>query len=214
MVKDILWRHPDIPLTHLESVRGIICVEQELWRRNQKWDSVFSYYDPEDGLIKIREDQLQQEQTFEVAFLVALGQSLLGNYARHKEMQPLEIDGVALGKVYHLYLRPVIQRTCWFSDQELSRYLELTRMLPVESDPSHFTRLINGDEGFTPPGMLMGLNYAWYLDNRFASHVEYKMAVMKISPSSLIPEQVKMLGRRQQLVTFFREVVFRKEQSK
>ncbi len=59
----------------------------------------------------------------------------------------------------------------------------------------------------------MGLNYAWYLDNRFASHVEYKMAVMKIGPSSLIPEQVKMLGRRQQLVTFFREVVFRKEQS-
>ena len=86
-------------------------------------------------------------------------------------------------------------------------------MLPVQSDPSHFTRLINGDEGFTPPGMLMGLNYAWYLDNRFASHVEYKMAVMKIAPSSLIPEQVKMLGRRQQMVTFFREVVFRKEQS-
>jgi uncharacterized cofD-like protein len=213
MVKDILWRHPDIPLSHLESVRGIICVEQELWRRNQRWDSVFSYYDPEDGLIKIREDQLQQEQHFEVAFLVALGQSLLGNYARHKEMQPLEIDGVVLGKVYHLHLRPVIHRTSWFSDQELSRYLELTRMLPVASDPSHFTRLINGDEGFTPPGMLMGLNYAWYLDNRFASHVEYKMAVMKISPSSLIPEQVKMLGRRQQLVTFFREVVFRKEQS-
>ena len=213
MVKAVLWRHPDIPLAHLESVRGIICIEQELWRRNQKWDSVFSYYDPEDGLIKIRADQLQQEQTFEVAFLVAIGQSLLGNYARHKEMQLLEIDGVALGKVYHLYLRPAIQRTCWFSDQELSRYLELTRMLPVESDPSHFTRLINGDEGFTPPGMLMGLNYAWYLDNRFASHVEYKMAVMKIAPSSLIPEQVKMLGRRQQLVTFFREVVFRKKQS-
>jgi uncharacterized cofD-like protein len=213
MVKAILWRHPDIPLSHLKSVRGIICVEQELWRRNQRWDSIFSYYDPGDGLIKIRDDQLQQEQTFEVAFLVALGQSLLGNYALHKEMQPLKIDGVALGKVYHLHLRPAIQRTCWFSDLELSRYLELTRMLPVDCDPSHFTRLINGDEGFTPPGMLMGLNYAWYLDNRFASHVEYKMAVMKIAPSSLIPEQVKMLGRRQQLVTFFREVVFRKEQS-
>ena len=117
---------------------------------------------------------------------MALGQSLLGNYALHKEMQPLKIDGVALGKVYHLHLRPAIQRTCWFSDLELSRYLELTRMLPVDCDPSHFTRLINGDEGFTPPGMLMGLNYAWYLDNRFASHVEYKMAVMKIAPSSLI----------------------------
>ena len=83
-------------------------------------------------------------------------------------------------------------------------------MLPAVDDNTHFTRLINGDEGFTPPGMLMGLNYAWYLDNRFATHVEYKMAVMKIAPSSLIPQQVKMLGRRQQMVNFFREVVFRK----
>jgi uncharacterized cofD-like protein len=234
-IKDILWRHPDIPLAHLDSVRGLVCVEHDLWRRNQKWDSVFSFYDPQDGLIKIRQDQVAQEQGFEVAFLVALGQSLLGNYARCKEMKTLEIDGLVLGKVYHLHLSPASQRTCWFSEQELHRYLELARMqaqvmaapdvlttglVSAEERPTepagtaagsstHFTRLINGDEGFTPPGMLMGLNYAWYLDNRFASHVEYKMAVMKIAPSDLIPEQVKMLARRQRLVSFFREVVFR-----
>ncbi|MFH2122438.1 MAG: gluconeogenesis factor YvcK family protein [Pseudomonadota bacterium] len=210
MVQNILWRHRDIPLAHLDHVRGIICVDQELWRRSQKWDSVFSFYDPEDGLIKIRQDQLVQEKTFEVAFLVALGQSLLGNYALRKEMQPLMSSDVLLGKVYHLHLVPVSQRSCWFSDEQLRCYLELSRMLPASNDTGHFTRLINGDEGFTPPGMLMGLNYAWYLDNRFASHVEYKMAVMKIAPSNLIPEQVKMLGRRQRLVSFFREVVFRK----
>jgi len=210
MVENILWRHPDIPLGHLASVRGIVCIEQELWRRCQKWDSVFSFYDPVDGLIKIRQDQLEREQSFEVAFLVALGQSLLGNYVQHKEMQPLIIDSMALGKVFHLYLRPESKRACWFSDAELRCYLELSRMLPVAGAPDHFTRLINGDEGFTPPGMLMGLNYAWYLDNRFASHVEYKMAVMKVEPSGLIPEQVKMLGRRRRLVSFFREVVFRR----
>lgn len=229
MVRDVLWRHPDIPLAHLAYIRGVVCVEQELWLRNQKWDSVFSFYDPEDCLIKIRQDQLEREQTFEVAFLVALGQSLLGNYARHKEMKPLHVDAVLLGKVYHLQLLPEAERRCWFSDHELRHYLELSRMRPTgmgtlvslepgmeegrrpaTDDPSSFTRLINGDEGFTPPGMLMGLNYAWYLDNRFASHVEYKMAVMKIAPASLIPEQVKMLGRRQRLVSFFREVVFRK----
>ena len=210
MVRDILWRHPDIPLAHLDYLTGVVCVEQELWLRSQRWDSVFSFYDPEDGLIKIRQDQLEQEQTFEVAFLVALGQSLLGNYARHKEMNPLQIDNVVLGKVYHLHLLPPERRSCWFDDQDLQRYLVLSRMQPVEDEAIHFTRLINGDEGFTPPGMLMGLNYAWYLDNRFASHVEYKMAVMKIAPASLIPEQVKMLGRRQRLVAFFREVVFRK----
>lgn len=212
MVENILWRHPDIPLAHLDSVRGIVCVEQDLWRRCQKWDSVFSFYDPEDGFIKIRQDQLEQEQSFEVAFLVALGQSLLGNYVRHKEMLPLTIDSIALGKVYHLFLRPVRERNCWFSDTELRTYLELSRMLPVSGAADHFTRVINGEEGFTPPGLLMGLNYAWYLDNRFASHVEYKMAVMKVAPSGLIPEQRKMLGRRKRLVTFFREVVFRKLQ--
>jgi len=210
MVEDILWRHPDIPLAHLGTVRGIVCIGRELWRRCQRWDSVYSFYDPVDGLIKIRQDQLEREQAFEVAFLVALGQSLLGNYVRCKEMQPLLVDSVTLGKVYHLYLRPEGERVCWFSDAELRCYLELSRMLPVAGSPDHFTRLINGDEGFTPPGMLMGLNYAWYLDNRFASHVEYKMAVMKVPSSGLIPEQVKMLGRRQQLVSFFREVVFRK----
>lgn len=209
-VKQILWRHPDIPLGHLASVRGIVGIEQELWRRCQKWDSVFSFYDPEDGLIKIRQDQLARERSFEVAFLVALGQSLLGNYALCKEMRPVTIDSMVLGKVYHLHLRPENQRACWFSDAELRRYLELSRMLPVAGNPDHFTRLINGEEGFTPPGMLMGLNYAWYLDNRFASHVEYKMAVMKVEPSALIPEQVRMLGRRRRLVAFFREVVFRK----
>jgi uncharacterized cofD-like protein len=235
-IQDILWRHPDIPLAHLDTVRGLVCVEQDLWRRSQKWDSVFSFYDPQDGLIKIRQDQVEREKGFEVAFLVALGQSLLGNYARAKEMQTLAINGLVLGKVYHLHLRSAQKRTCWFTEQELRHYLELARMLPQGVEPlealpggidsmaeqsmpaaglagetTHFTRLINGDEGFTPPGMLMGLNYAWYLDNRFASHVEYKMAVMKIAESDLIPEQVKMLGRRQRLVSFFREVVFRKK---
>jgi hypothetical protein len=37
------------------------------------------------------------------------------------------------------------------------------------------------------------------------------MAVMKIAESNLIPEQVKMLGRRQRLVSFFRDVVFRQK---
>jgi uncharacterized cofD-like protein len=235
-IQDILWRHPDIPLAHLDTVRGLVCVEQDLWLRNQKWDSVFSFYDPEDGLIKIRQDQVAQAQVFEVAFLVALGQSLLGNYARGKEMKTLEMGGLVLGKVYHLHLRLATERTCWFSEQELRLYLELARMQPQGIEPpqllpggidsmeeqstataeladetTHFTRLINGDEGFTPPGMLMGLNYAWYLDNRFASHVEYKMAVMKIAESNLIPEQVKMLGRRQRLVSFFRDVVFQQK---
>jgi hypothetical protein len=56
--------------------------------------------------------------------------------------------------------------------------------------------------------MLFGLIYAWYLDNRFAAHVEYKMAVMRTDISDLIPEQVRIHAMRKALVEFFRHSVF------
>jgi hypothetical protein len=72
-----------------------------------------------------------------------------------------------------------------------------------------YTRLINGEEGFTPPGLLFGLVFAWYLDNRFASNVDYKMSVMKNTPSDLIPEQVRIMHRREKMIDFLRRRVFR-----
>ena len=81
----------------------------------------------------------------------------------------------------------------------------------VEQTPTHFTRVVNGREGFTPPGLLMGLLYAWYLDNRFAGHIEYKMSVMKATRTDLIPEQLRTMEKRLNLITFFRDTVFGKE---
>ena len=77
------------------------------------------------------------------------------------------------------------------------------------TDVTHYTRLVNNQEGFTPPGLLMGLMYAWYVDNRFATHIEYKMSVMKINQTDLIPEQLKMVQRRREMIAFFKEIVFR-----
>ena len=54
----------------------------------------------------------------------------------------------------------------------------------------------------------MGLMYAWYIDNRFATHIEYKMSVMKINQTDLIPEQLKMVDRRRKMVCFFKDVIF------
>ena len=206
---DILWRHWDIQLDHLDNVQGIMLIDGDAWRRCQAWDNVFSFYDPDDGRIKIRQDAGVQPEQFEIAFLVALGQALLGNYAAEKRLEPVERDGELLGKVYHLILRPPSARQMFFSADELDRYLVLSRMVRSSSDSLHYTRLVNGNEGFTPPGMLLGLTYAWYLDNRFAAHVEYKMAVMRNEMSDLIPEQIKMYSRRRSLIDFFREVVFR-----
>ncbi len=207
---EIIWKHHDIPLTHLEYITGVCCVELESWPRDQQWDNVYSFYDIADGRIKIRRDQFSDLQKLEVAFLIALGESLLGNYALTKEVCEVVIDNLCLGKVYHLFLREQSERRCFLSADQLDEYLRLTRMFPG-GNCNHYTRLINGEEGFTPPGLYMGLMYAWYLENRLASHIEYKMTVMKIPPTDLIPEQKKMVTRRKKLISFFREVVFCKE---
>ena len=112
-----------------------------------------------------------------------------------------------MGKAYHLYLEEEEKRSCFFTDSQLGTFLLLARMFPTD-DRNLYTRLVNSDEGFTPPGLLMGLMYAWYLDNRLATHIEYKMSLMNINKSNLIPEQLKMSHRRQKMITFYRDIVF------
>lgn len=204
---DILWRHYDIAPAHLAAISGIVGHEAETWPRDQRYDNVFSFYQPEDGCIHIRCDQIHILSRLELAMLVAIGESLLGNYAAEKRMENVVHDGVVVGKRYHLILTPEEDRRCYFSSDELDTYLQLARMVPLEVGRS-YSRLVNGDEGFTPPGLLMGLTYAWYLENRLASHIEYKMSALRMRRSDLIPEQRRIISRRGRLVQFFREVVF------
>lgn len=205
---DIIWNHPVIPLHHLDYFDAIHCIDRLNWNRDQQWDNVFSFFDPDDRSIKIRGDQIEVRQKLEIALMIALGESLLGNYAEKKVMNTVNIDGLPLGWVYHLYLRDKDRRWCFLSHEQVRSFLALARMCGTE-DENHYTRLVNNGEGFTPPGLLMGLMYAWYIDNRLASHIEYKMSVMKINQTDLIPEQSKMAERRRKMVSFFREVIFR-----
>jgi uncharacterized cofD-like protein len=205
---EILWYHKDIVLKHLSNIKAIQILDRAAWSRSQEWDNVYSFYDPGDSTIKICHDVVVEKSRFEQAFLVALGQAILGNYAASKEMVPVEKDGEAVGKVYRLTVRPAADRNTLLSEDELSNYLQLSRMIISQAGSLLYTRLVNGNEGFTPPGLLFGLLYAWYLDNRFAAHVEYKMAVMRTDISDLIPEQVRMHTRRRELVEFFRRSVF------
>ena len=205
---DLLWKNRDIPLSHLNFFKGIQCIDIKDWKRSQKWDNVFSCYDPEDGYIKIRSDLVEDESQFSVGFLIALGQTLLGDYALEKKISPIHSKGIRLGRVYHLFLKDSKERSCYFSESELDHWLQLTRMNPIEDIPNQYTRLLNKDEGFTPPGLFLGLVYAWYIDNRLASHIEYKMSVLKITETNLVPEQKKMSNRRQLMIQFMRKIVF------
>lgn len=208
---EIVWKHQDIPLAHLRMVKGIVFIDAERWKREQIWDRVYSFFDPDDFQIKIRSDQLDDNRHLEIAILIALGQSLLGDYVREKGMQPLHHESIPVGKIYNLFIKNEEEMCCYFSRDELICYLKMARMCQSSLHDHHFTRLVNGDEGFTPPGVLMGLMYAWYLDNRLASHIEYKMSLMKISHSDLIPEQQKLLHRRNEIIDFFREKVFQND---
>jgi uncharacterized cofD-like protein len=206
---EIFWRHGDIPLSHLDCVAGVVLLDREEWERAQEWDTILSFYDPADRLIKIRKDIFAEPDQFEVGFLVALGQSLLGNYAEEKRRLPVERDGESLGYEFRLVLRPEAEQCCFFSPAELACFLGLVRMRQATGNPRLYTRLVNGDEGFTPPGLLFGLTYAWYLDNRHVCHIEYKMSIDRMMSCGLIPEQKKVAGRRQAMIDFFRTVVFR-----
>lgn len=211
-ISEIFWKHHDIPLSHLEYVAGIRCVADHNWHRDQKWDNVYSFFDPADKYIKIRKDQFGDQKKLEVALLIAIGESLLGDYALTKSMRDVEQDGAIIGKSYELEIRSEEERTCYFTSEQLDEYLKLSRMYRKDSLDSHlqkYTRLINGEEGFTPPGLLMGLMYTWYLENSLATHIEYKMTVMKIPQTDLIPEQKKMVSRRERIISFFRDVVFK-----
>ncbi len=207
-LEEILWRHGDIAIDHLDYLDGIMLVNSSVWRRSQEWDRIFSFYDPVDRFIKIRADVFAEPERFELAFLVALGESLLGNYVERKEMRPVSDEMGQLGRVYQLTLRSEPSRRAFLGEDDLHAYLLLARMCCSEKDPATYFRLVTGREGFTPPGLLFGLVYAWYLDNRFAPHIEYKMAILRMEVPDMIPEQAKISGRRQMLVSFFRRRVF------
>lgn len=207
-VIEILWNHQDILIDHLHYIRGICLVDPDSWRRCQQWDNVFSFYDPHDLRIKIRQDQTRDLGRFEMAFLVALGQSLLGNYARDKRLEAIKSAGEVIGHTYSLHVREVERLESFFDFPTLDTYLGLARMHASTKKKGLYTRVINGDDGFTPPGLLFGLCYAWYLDNRFAPNIEYKMSIMKNETGDLIPEQIRIVERRRRLIDFFREHVF------
>ncbi len=206
---EIFWEHWDIPLSHLHYIKGVKLLDKTEWERSQKWDNIYSFYDPDDCYIKIRQDISMEPLNLKFGFLVALGESLLGNYAALKGKEPVVSDGEIIGYEFRLVLQDEGDRRCFFSTPELDSYLKLARMRRSSSLKNCYTRLLNAEEGFTPPGLLFGLTYAWYLDNRFSCHLEYKMSIIRQKTCSFIPEQKKVAGRRKGLIDFFRNSVFR-----
>lgn len=205
---DLAWENRDIRLSHLAFFDSVRAVPARQWQRTTEWDNVLGYYDPVDRTIKLHERLLARPARLRADLLIALGESLLGRYIESRHWMEGSLVGTGGARCYEIRLRPARERRCFLSDGQLRRYLELARMVRDARDPHVYRITINNNEGFLPPGLLFGLLYAWYLDNRYGWIMDYEMSLLRWPPGSLIPHQAKELVRKQGLVDFFRGEVF------
>ncbi len=207
---DILWNNREILLEHLACVHGIHVIPARQWVRSTEWDNILGYYEPGDNTVKIHEHLLDGTGLrMTEDLLIALGESLLGNYFKQKSIRPVREGGKDLGKIFEIELRPARERRTFLKDRELREYLRLAQLDAAPDAPNRFRMVINGNEAFTPPGLLFGLLYAWYVNNRFGGIVDYEMSLIRWKISELIPKPSMVRTRMQEQINFFRRIVFR-----
>jgi uncharacterized cofD-like protein len=205
---NLAWQNRDIHPDHLSYFDGASVVPNREWNRSTLWDNVLGYFDPENRMLKIHEEVLGKPSRLREELLISLGESLLGKYILSRNWSDIPKSGSWGSRCYAIQLRPERERACLLSPAQLDTYLKLARMSPDHRDPREYRIVINPGEGFLPPGLLFGLVYAWYLDNSYASTMEYEMSLLHWPPRLLMPHQAKERARKQALVSFFRTEVF------
>jgi len=208
-LRELAWENRDIRPDHLRYFRGARVVRAARWGRSTEWDNILGYYDPDDGYLKIHEDVVRDPIKSRESLLVALGESLLGRYIETRRWLAPETIGLYGARCYEIRLRAAAKRECALRTDQLCEYLRLARMVQDASNPRVFRITLNSDEGFLPSGLLFGLLYAWYLDNRYAVLMEHEMSLLRRAPDTLVPHQLEERTRKHRLISFFREIVFR-----
>lgn len=214
ILPEVVWRNRDIRIEHLSFLKGIRVVPRKRWVRSTAWDRILAYYDPADSFINLRRDLLDGASEpaapgrLHEDLLIGLGESLLGNYAASKSLRPLRQSGRTLGKVFEITLRPEEELSAFLTRAKITEYLELAQLQTSEQRPDVYSLVINDNDSFTPPGLLFGLLYAWYLDNRYGCMIDFEMSLLKIGTSDLIPKPNMDRERFRNLIDFFRNEVF------
>ncbi len=204
---ELAWQNRDISPRHLDYFDRVRCVRHSAWQRGTEWDSVLGYYNPAERCIEVHEQLLDQPEALRENLLVALGESLLGNYidSRTWVRGPPTTCGC---RCYEIRLHPPDRRRCLLTDEQLRNYLKLARMTPDPNQPLVHRISMNADEGFLPSGLLFGLLYAWYLDSSYSPMMEYEMSLLRWPTASLMPHHAQEQSRRQALVRFFCQEIF------
>jgi uncharacterized cofD-like protein len=199
---ELAWENRDIHPSHLKFFRGCQVIPPVDWNRSTEWDNVLGYYDPADKLLKLHGDLLTSPAKLQEDLLVALGESLLGNYIESRLW--IEQHG---SRCYEITLRPETEQECFLTQTQIRMYMTLARMTSDPVNSRIFRITVNDNEGFLPPGLLFGLMYAWYLNGRGFT-MEYEMNLLRWPPKSLIPLHAKDRVRKEALVKFFRTEIF------
>ncbi len=207
LLLETAWDNRDLQPDHLRFFRGIRAIPAPEWPRTNEWDNVLSFYDPADQFIKIHAHLLDKPEWLRADLLIALGESLLGCYMESRRWLD-DAAGWPGVRCYEIRLRPPAQRGGLLTPRQMDAYLRLARMLPDPRRPRCYRLVLNGDEGFLPPGLLFGLLYAWYLDNRYGGFMDYEMSLLLWPRHALIPHQAQEQMRKQGLVDFFRREIF------
>jgi uncharacterized cofD-like protein len=199
---ELAWENRDILPSHLRFFSGGLVIPARAWHRSTEWDNVLGYYDPQDRYLKLHEELLANPSRLREDLLVAIGESLLGQYIEKRRW--IDQQGA---RCYEITLKPAARQQCYLTDSQLHTYLRLARMTPDPVDSRIYRITINKDGGFLPPGLLFGLLYAWYLSGSGLT-MKYEMTLLRWPLKSLIPLHAKDRIRKEALVTFFRTEVF------
>jgi hypothetical protein len=199
---NLAWENRDIDSSHLAFFRGAVIIPDQDWGRNTEWDNILGYYDPQDQYLKLHRDLLASPSRIREDMLVALGESLLGQYIDQRRW----IDHHR-ARSYEIVLKPPAARNSYLNDSQLHQYLKLARMMPNPMDAQTYQITINNNGGFLPPGLLFGLMYAWYLCGCGLA-MDYEMSLLRWPLRSLIPLHAQDRVRKEALVTFFRTEIF------
>ncbi len=205
---ELAWENRDILPVHLRYFAGARVIPAGEWDRSTEWDNVLGYFNLEDRFLILHEQLLSDPLRLREDLLIALGESLLGRYIESRHWIGNNGAEAPGARCYEFRLKPKGYRECYLTDSQLHRYLGLARMVQDSSDPLLYRLTINDNEGFLPPGLLFGLLYAWYLNNRYAATMEYEMSILRWPARSLIPHQAAERVRKQALVKFFRTEIF------
>ena len=115
---EIVWENRDIRPSHLKLFRGAVVIPDKEWNRSTELDNILGYYDPDDRYLKLHEDLLGNPSRLREDFLVALGESLLGQYIETRRWT--EQHGA---RCYEIVLKPASAKamlSCRFPAQSVS----------------------------------------------------------------------------------------------